>query len=398
MGLFNKPRNDGRTDDYIKNERVGAIDRIKFDGPADSIVWKFPYDNLSIGTRLIVNESQEAILYKGGQALDSFGPGTHTISTGNIPLLQKLINLPFGGKTPFTAEVWYINKTVKRDIKWGTQDAFKIQDPNYKIIVPMRAFGEFGIQISDARNYMTQIVGTLHSSDIQTISKHFKILIITKTKDSIAGYIVKQKISVLDLPAMIDELSNVCKQRITEEFDKYGILITNFYIESINYPEDDPSVVKLQDALAKKAEMDIVGFNYQQERTFDTLETAAGNEGNAGSVMGTGMGLGIGLGVGNAFGGAAAQMGTQLKPDQQPTKKCVKCSTENPIDNKFCSSCGSKMDITKIKCYKCGKENDEGIKFCGECGTNLTESKCSKCGTSNLPGTKFCKECGEKLI
>lgn len=397
MGLFNKSRTDGRTDDYYNNERRGVIDRIKFDGPADAIVWKFPYDNLSIGTQLIVNESQEAILYKNGRALDSFGPGSHTLSTGNIPLLQKLVNLPFGGKTPFTAEVWYINKTVKRDLKWGTQDPIKIQDPTYKIIVPIRAFGEFGIQINDARNYMTQIVGTLHSSDINTISKHFKTLIITKTKDSIASYIVKQKISVLDLPSLIDELSNVCKSRIIEEFDKYGISITNFYIESINYPEDDPSVVKLQEALAKKAEMDIVGFNYQQERTFDTLETAAGNEGNSGNIMGAGMGLGMGLGIGGAFGNATSQMGNQLNSSSNPVIKCSKCNIDNPANYKFCSSCGSKMIIQKIKCYKCGIENEEGVKFCGECGANLLENKCEKCETINSPGTKFCKECGEKL-
>ncbi|MCF7868547.1 MAG: SPFH domain-containing protein [Candidatus Cloacimonetes bacterium] len=397
MSLFNKKRTDGKTNDYIYNNRKGIIDRIKFDGPNETLVWKFPYDNLTIGAQLIVNESQEAIFYKGGQALDLFGPGTHTLSTSNIPLLQKLINLPFGGRTPFTAEIWFINKTIKRDTKWGTKDPIKIQDPNFKIIIPVRAFGEFGIQISDSRNFMTQIVGTLHTAEIQTITKHFSTLIITKTKDTIGDYIINKKISVLDLPAKIDEISNICKNKILDEFDKYGILITNFYIESINYPDDNPSVLKLQDALAKKAEMDIVGYTYQQERTYDTLETAAGNEGNSGNLMGAGMGLGMGVGVGGAFGGAMSKMGSQLSPDQQPNIRCTKCNSDNPANSKFCYNCGSKLMINKFKCPKCGSENSEGTKFCGECGLNLQEIKCPKCGNVNSPNTKFCSECGEKL-
>lgn len=396
MGLFNKTRTAGRTRDSVNNERRGIIDRIKFDGPPDSLIWKFPYENLSVGTQLIVNESQEAILYKGGQGLDLFGPGTHTISTANIPLLQKLVNLPFGGNTPFAAEIWYINKTVKRDIKWGTRDPINIQDPKYKIIVPVRTFGEFGIQISDSRNYMTQVVGTLHSSDIQMISNHFRSLIITKTKDTIGQYIIKKHMSVLELPSVIDEISSVCKNRISDEFDKYGVLVTNFYVESVNFPEDDSSVVQLRSALAKKAEMDIVGYTYQQERAFDTLETAAGNEGTSGELMGAGMGLGMGVGLGGSVGGAMAQIGSQLRPDQKPAVRCPNCNIATMANNGFCSSCGTRIVSEKIKCANCGSENNEGAKFCGQCGNSLIEMKCSKCGCLLEPGTKFCKECGNK--
>jgi membrane protease subunit (stomatin/prohibitin family) len=396
MGLFDKNRTDGKTFDGTNNERKGIIDRIKYDGDPNELVWKFPYDNLSIGAQLIVNESQEAIFYKGGQALDTFGPGTHTLSASNIPLLQKLVNLPFGGKTPFTAEVWYINKTVKRDLKWGTKDPIRIQDPNYKIIIPVRAYGEVGIVISDARNFMTQIIGTMHTADILTISKNFSSLIVTKTKDTIASFIVKKRTSVLEIPAMIDELSELCKERFTSEFEKYGLQVTNFYIESINYPDDDSSVIQLQSALAKKAEMDIIGYNYQQERTFDTLETAAGNEGNSGNMMGAGMGLGMGVGVGGAFGNAMSNMGNQINPQNQ-VMKCPSCSATIQSNLKFCSECGFKLVQNKVKCYKCNTENNEDAKFCNSCGANLKEIKCPKCGKEYNQPTKFCNECGEKM-
>jgi membrane protease subunit (stomatin/prohibitin family) len=317
MGLFNKNRTDGRTFDGTDNSRKGVIDRIKYDGPANELIWKFPYDNLTIGAQLIVNESQEAIFYKGGKALDSFGPGTHTISTANIPLLQKLINLPFGGKTPFSAELWFINKTIKRDLKWGTKTPMKLRDPLYGFIIPVRAYGEYGIQINDARSFMTQIVGTLHTADIQTIQQHFTSLIITKVTDTISKYIVQQKVSVVDIPAQVDEISKTCKDRISEEFDKYGILITNFYAESINYPEDHPQVEQINQAQANKLQRDIEGYTYQQERSFDVMDSAAQNEGNSGNLMGAGMGLGMGLGIGGTMGNQMGSIGEQLNTNQK---------------------------------------------------------------------------------
>jgi membrane protease subunit (stomatin/prohibitin family) len=105
---------------------MALIDRIKFDAPDDNIlVWKFPSDELTLGTQLIVNQSQEALFLKGGQVCDLFGPGTYTLSTANLPLLRALVDLPFGGQTPFAAEVWFVNKTVKRDLRWGTQARYR---------------------------------------------------------------------------------------------------------------------------------------------------------------------------------------------------------------------------------------------------------------------------------
>lgn len=330
MGIFNKNRTDGRTADGTDNSRKGVIDRIKYDGPADELIWKFPYDNLSIGTQLIVNESQEAIFYKGGKALDSFGPGTHSISTANIPLLQKLVNLPFGGRSPFTAEVWYINKTVKRNLKWGTKTPMNLRDPLFGFIIPVRAYGEYGIKIEDSRNFMTQIIGTLHTADRDTIQQYFTSLIVTKVTDTISKYIVQHKVSVVDIPAQIDDISNNCKARISEEFEKYGILITNFYAESINYPEDHPQVEQINQAQANKLQRDIEGFTYQQERSFDVMDSAAQNEGNSGNLMGAGMGLGMGVGIGGTMGSQMGSIGSQLNTSENQAQEQQKSGSPPP--------------------------------------------------------------------
>lgn len=316
MGFFNKTRSNESGSGSAHNSRKDLIDRIKYNGHSEELVWKFPHDNLTIGAQLIVNESQEAIFYKGGKALDSFGPGTHTLSTANIPLLQNIINLPFGGKTPFTAEVWFINKTVKRDLKWGTKTPMNLRDPLYNFIIPVRAYGEYGIQISDARNFMTQIVGTLHLADISTIQKYFTSLIITKVTDTISKYIVQQKVSIVDIPAHADDLSKTCKDRISEEFEKFGILITNFYAESINYPEDHPQVEQINQAQANKLQRDIEGFTYQQERSFDVMNSAAQNEGSSGDLMGAGIGMGMGLGIGGTMGNQMGNLGGHLNTGQ----------------------------------------------------------------------------------
>ena len=124
---------------------MALVNVLKYEAPDDSIfVWKHPSNQIKIGSQLIVGEGQQAIFVKGGQALDCFDPGTHTLVTGNIPLIDKLINLPFGGDTPFSAEVWFVNTTVKRDLKWGTPSPIPLMDATLGFPVSARAFGKWG--------------------------------------------------------------------------------------------------------------------------------------------------------------------------------------------------------------------------------------------------------------
>ena len=161
---------------------MAIVDVVKYNGGPDVLAWKYPSEELGTWTQLIVNESQEAILFKGGKALDVFESGRHTLSTANIPVLNKIVNLPFGGRSPFTAEVWYINKLFSLDIKWGTATPIQIQDPKYGVFVPIRSNGMFGVQIEDSKKFLVKLVGTMGSFDKNTLVKYFRGLYITKAK------------------------------------------------------------------------------------------------------------------------------------------------------------------------------------------------------------------------
>lgn len=169
---------------------MAIVEVVKYDGSPDVFAWKYPSEELGTWTQLIVNESQEAVLVKSGKVFDVFGSGRHTLETANIPFLNKIINLPFGGRSPFTAEVWYINKGYNLDIKWGTPTPIQIQDPKYSIFAPVRSNGAFGIHIEDSKKFLIKLVTTMPTFDTAAVTKYFRSLYVTKVKDAISTYLV----------------------------------------------------------------------------------------------------------------------------------------------------------------------------------------------------------------
>jgi membrane protease subunit (stomatin/prohibitin family) len=353
---------------------MALIDRVKYDGPSDTLVWKFPSEDLSTLTQVLVNESQEAVFYKEGKALDVLGPGRHTLSTGNIPLLEKLINLPFGGKTPFTAEVYYVSRATVTDLKWGTATPIQVQDPKYQLYVPVRSFGTYGIRVAHSQQFITSIVGTVPSYSTEDIAAYFRSVIMTRVGDFIAETIMKQNIPMVQIAAYVEEVSAVGKAKIAEDFKKYGIELTEFWVNSINIPEDDPGVQKLKAALADRAEMDILGDGYAQKRTFDTMEKAAENEGGgAGSTMGMGMGFGMGNQMGNMMSQAmnpkvhAKQSDstlsgdTEAKIDRLQSLKEEGILTEEEFKTKVAELQQPQEDDVYVKIRKLAALKEEGI-------------------------------------
>ncbi len=292
---------------------MALIDRVKYDAPDDSIfVWKYPSEDLKIGTQVIVNQGQEVIFVKGGQALDLLEPGTHTLSTGNIPLLNKLINLPFGGDTPFTAEVWYINKTVKRDLKWGTPSPIQIMDSTLGFPVSVRSFGKWGARIENSRSFVSQIVGSQLKADDTKINDYFIGEIIQKLSNIIATAINVNKISILQITSSLNELSKFASELMKKEFERFGLEIVNFNIESINIPEEE--MVKIQNVFEKTLEAKElskvqIGGAFSAIKTFEVLNAAADNQSDGGGGVGGFLGAGIGIGAGLPLG---SQMGQKL--------------------------------------------------------------------------------------
>jgi len=367
---------------------VAIIDVVKYNGGPDVFAWKFPNEELSTMTQVIVNESQEAVLLKGGQALDVLGPGRHTLQAANIPILNKLINLPFGGKSPFTAEIWYINRIHSLDIKWGTPTPIQLQDPEYKVFLPVRAFGQFGVQVVEPKKFLVKLIGTTPVFDKSSLMKIFRGLYLTKAKDAIASYLVNKNVSVMKINASLLEISEHLKEAIRPTLEDYGLDLLNFYVNNINVPEDDPAVMKLKAALAKRAEMNIVGYNYAQERSFDTMEGAANNAGSSGGIMNAGIGMAMGVHMGDAMGRQAGMM-TQ--------KTCTGCNGSIDANMRFCPLCGNDTSKTapasdNTTCSKCGESFSKRYKFCPGCSAPYTP--CSACGEDMKPESPVCPTCG----
>jgi membrane protease subunit (stomatin/prohibitin family) len=276
---------------------VALIDVVKWDHPGDQLVWKFPSSELSTMTQLIVNESQVAILFKGGARCDIFGPGRHTLSTGNIPILNKLVNLPFGGRSPFSAEVWFVNKTIPLNLKFGTSTPLQLEDPTYQIVVPVRAFGQFGLQITDPGLFVHALIGANTGMDQATLVDYLKGILTSRLKSRIAQAVVRERIGVLEIETMLDEISIALERSFAPDYAEYGLTIRSFRIMSISVPPDDTSVVELKRAKASAARRRIEGTSYAQERQFDVLQTSAGNEGAGGAFASIGTGFGVGQSV-----------------------------------------------------------------------------------------------------
>jgi len=270
--------------------------------------------------QLIVNESQDGLLFKGGKLMDTFGPGRHTLATMNIPILNHVINMPFGGESPFAAEVWFVNKAIPLDIKWGTAAPIQLEDPKYKVVVPVRAFGQFGLEIVDSGKFVTKLVGASMSFNRAGMKDYFKGILMTLIKDTLAEAMVKQGLSIVEIATELVEVSAFIQAGVMEDFAEYGLKIHSFKVMSVSVPEDDPSFAAIKDALANAVKRKIEGFTYQQARSFDVLEGAATNEGGAsGAMVGVGVGLGVGFGVGGQMGNLMGDsMNTGASPPPPP--------------------------------------------------------------------------------
>jgi len=288
---------------------IRKLEVIKFDGDDDTVVYKFPTEDINMFSQLVVNEAQEAVFYKEGKALDVFGPGTHTLKTGNIPLIEKYLNIPFGGKTPFPAEVFFVKKSIIKR-KWGTQTPIPVEDPKYKIMIELRAHGAYNIRINDSKTFLVQLAGQRKNFAGNDIDEIFRPMIITRLSDFIAEVVLKNNIPIVQIAQFLDETASAGKTKVQSDFPKYGVEIIDFLVESINFDKNDPNFQRIQKVLSDKFEIDTLGAAYQQKRMLDIGEAAAKNEGSqSGGAMGAGMGIGMGVSMGQMMGGMMGQMG-----------------------------------------------------------------------------------------
>ncbi|MBR0075356.1 MAG: SPFH domain-containing protein [Synergistaceae bacterium] len=364
-------------DDNLNSNDILAWRYIDRKNPAKS-------EELGNWTQLIVRENQEAILFRDGQALDLFRAGRHSLSTDNIPLLRRIINIPTGGESAFKAGVWFVNKVNLLDIKWGTPSPILLRDPEYQIPIYVRAYGQFGIRVNESRQFVLKLAGNKMSLTREDIESYFKGLILSKMGDMISTYIAHKKINIFEINAYLDDMSNEAVEKLRPDFANFGIEAINFYFGSVNIVDDDEGIKKLKAAMSERATMNVMGYNYQQKRSFDVLESAAKNEGGS-SLLGAGVGLGAGMGMGGTIGQMASQMNQYINPQQQPQQNNI--PVQQPQTQNQNSGTG-------IKCPSCGKDLMPGAMFCMYCGARLN---CAKCGQPLIPGAKFCPNCGNQI-
>ncbi len=377
---------------------------IKYEGDNDTFVWKHPCEDFNTTTQLIVHESQQALFFMNGQALDLFEAGRHTLHTQNIPLINKFFNRAYDDTSPFHCEVYFINKTEQMAVKWGTDSKVEYVEPTYGFPIQIGANGEMTLRVEDARRLLIKIVGTENELTQSGLLQKLRAFLMTKIKPYFANYIKQNAINIFEIDQKLSDMSEAMQKLLVPDFLDYGISLVNFFILEIAKPENDPSYKKFKEihfrqyadiaeakirqsvgiieeetekqrmiiesqGLATKRQIE--GYTYAQERGFDVAEGFAKNEGSGGNMANLGIGLGIMGSVGNAVGGVVNQaIGSAA---QSPLAKCPNCGTLMPQNAKFCLECGSKLeasDAREVECPKCGNKTPAG-KFCIECGEKL---------------------------
>ncbi len=279
---------------------VALIDVVKCDLQGnDWLVWKFPSNELRLGTQLIVNDTQKAVLVKSGQVFDVFDSGRHSLSTSNIPLLNKVINLPFGGNSPFTAEIWFFSTLNQRDQKWGTPNPINVTDYGSGMSIDARSFGSCGYQLVNPIAFHHKFIGATSNFNSLDLKKQFDSMLLQKFTVAIAKFIEDRQVSVTKIMGYLDDISLNIMTNISTEFALYGIEISNFNISSLTFDQNQLErirSVEFEKMRVEKLSQAQVSSNYQVIRNLDILEAAANNQNGVAAVgMSTGIGLGAGL-------------------------------------------------------------------------------------------------------
>ncbi|MCL7488680.1 MAG: SPFH domain-containing protein [Desulfobulbaceae bacterium] len=342
------------------------------------------------GAQLTVRESQAAVLFYKGRACDAFGPGRHTLKTGNIPILTKILSAPWAMTSPLRAEVYFVNLKIFTNLKWGTRDPVAFRDQELGLI-RLRAHGIFNIRVVQPVLFINSMAGTMGKFTTGEVEEYLRRVIISRLND----YLGEELDTIFNLPGRFDDLATGVKQRLVNDFSRFGLALDELYITSITPPPDVQGAIDDRSRLSVIRDMD----NFVRMKAAMAMEKASQSGGEAGA----GLGMGMGLMMPAMFANLQGQAKSSPQPAGEsgaPKAQCRECEKSIPPDARFCPFCGHQQVILS-QCANCGKNLTPGAKFCPRCGHPASEKPqgriCPECRTENIPGATFCNQCGSKL-
>ncbi len=438
---------------------MAIIDVIKYEGGNDTFVYKHESEDFNTGSQLIVHESQEAVFFRDGKAMDRFGAGKYTLETESMPLMKGFFKKIASGPSQFHAEVYFINLSTIMGVKWGTDSKVRMYDPASGLHLEIGAFGEFNIRIADSGKVLLKLVGTelgLKKEDVlggsgytnASVSGKFRALVMTKVKSLLPKVIRENNIDILEVDEHLDEISEIIRKEINRSFESYGLVLPEFYVTNIDTPDNDPNYrrlkqqhaeryLRIQEERIKQAEAEarrgrvmveaetaadvkLVGVKAEEESIrrmayAEAEKTRAEGLAKADAMKAQGYSyqqetqrqVGVAIasnessggagGIGSAMSGVV-QAGIGIGAAVSVGKATVGMMNGVMSDVQGETASASSNSASGWTCPSCGATGNDG-KFCKECGTKRPEPvstwKCPNCGAEGNDG-KFCKECGCK--
>ena len=435
----------------IKKDGLASI--IKYEGDNETLVWKHPIEDFNFGSQLIVHESQEAIFFRDGQALDLFGAGRYTLQTQQLPLLEKLYKLPTDTEGTFHSEVYFVNLATQMGVKWGTDSKVRLFDPASGLHIEIGASGEFNIRVTDSRKLLLKVVGTtggLGQEQLLGIGNgkgFFRSMVMTQVKSYLAQTIKENTINILEIDEHLMALSGALRERINAALDEYGLTMPEFYVSRIVTPDDDPNFRRMKEQYAEQyllvrqenirkaeaeaaadrkaveaqtaARMKIIGaqgeaeaLKIQKQAEAEAYRMQAEAEAAEMRMKGytyqqeTSRQVGMeamknGLGGGaNAAGALGDLAGLGVSLGAMGSVIGMTKDALNPM-TQDAAQMGAAVGAAVAggwDCPACGHKNIS-TNFCPDCGGKKPEVKigwdCAQCGTKNIQ-SRFCPNCGAK--